>query len=62
MIVEFSWVFDQAHYDALNTARESTVQSVLPDLKEWLGLKTALDLGCGLGYYAEFFISMVSMF
>lgn len=48
-----SWVFDQSHYDALNTARGATVQSVLPNLKEGLGLKTALDLGCGLGHYAE---------
>jgi SAM-dependent methyltransferase len=47
-----SWVFDQAHYDSLNAARSSTVQCILPDLKQRLGLKTALDLGCGLGHYA----------
>lgn len=27
--------------------------SVLPALKESLGMKTALDLGCGVGYYAQ---------
>ena len=48
-----SWVFDQPHYDALNAARGETVARLLPELKQRLHLKTALDLGCGLGYYAE---------
>lgn len=48
-----SWVFDQSHYDALNTARGETVARLLPDLKQRLNLKTALDLGCGLGHYAD---------
>jgi SAM-dependent methyltransferase len=48
-----SWVFDQSHYDALNAARGETVARLLPDLKQRLNLKTALDLGCGLGHYAE---------
>jgi SAM-dependent methyltransferase len=49
-----SWVFDQSHYDALNAAREGTLQRILPDLHQRLGLKTVLDLGCGLGHYAKF--------
>lgn len=48
-----SWVFDQAHYDALNAARGGSVRRVLPELIQRFNLKTALDLGCGLGYYAE---------
>jgi SAM-dependent methyltransferase len=48
-----SWVFDQSHYDALNAARGETVARLLPELKHRLNLKTALDLGCGLGHYAE---------
>lgn len=48
-----SWVFDQTHYDALNIARGETVQRLLPELKQRLNLKTALDLGCGLGHYAD---------
>lgn len=48
-----SWVFDQSHYDALNAARGETVGRLLPDLKQRLNLKTALDLGCGLGHYAN---------
>jgi SAM-dependent methyltransferase len=47
------WVFDQAHYDALNAGREETVLQLLPDLKKQLNLRTALDLGCGLGHYSE---------
>jgi len=48
-----SWVFDQSHYDALNAARGETVTRMLPGLKQRLNLKTALDLGCGLGHYAD---------
>jgi SAM-dependent methyltransferase len=48
-----SRIFDQSHYDVLNAARDATVDGILPDLIGRLGLKTALDLGCGLGHYAE---------
>jgi SAM-dependent methyltransferase len=48
-----SWVFDQAHYDALNAARGDTLRRLLPELKQRLSLKTALDLGCGVGHFAE---------
>ena len=48
-----SWVFDQPHYEALNTARGETVARLLPELQQRLNLKTAIDLGCGLGHYAE---------
>lgn len=48
-----SWVFDQSHYDALNAARGETLARLLPELKQRLNPKTALDLGCGLGHYAE---------
>lgn len=48
-----SWVFDQSHYDALNAARGETLARLLPEMKQCLNLKTALDLGCGLGHFAE---------
>ncbi|HUL35288.1 MAG TPA: class I SAM-dependent methyltransferase [Candidatus Eisenbacteria bacterium] len=48
-----TWVFDQSHYDALNAAREETIRRILPDLMQRMNLKTALDLGCGLGHYAN---------
>jgi SAM-dependent methyltransferase len=51
--VSNSWIFDQSHYEVLNAAREATVRHVLGGVKEKLGLKTALDLGCGLGHYAD---------
>ncbi len=46
------WVFDQQHYDALNSARGESLRRLLPDLKQRLSIETVLDLGCGLGHYA----------
>jgi SAM-dependent methyltransferase len=51
--VTANWVFDQAHYDARNAALDAFIRCTLPDLIASLQLKTALDLGCGLGHYAE---------
>jgi len=45
-------VFDQKHYDSLNSSRAMVVSALLAELKEPLGLKTALDVGCGLGYFS----------
>jgi SAM-dependent methyltransferase len=52
--VSTPWIFDQAHYGALNTAREHMLRSLLPELKQRFDLKTALDLGCGVGHFAHF--------
>jgi SAM-dependent methyltransferase len=52
--VSTPWIFDQAHYGALNTARDQMLRSLLPELKQRFDLKTALDLGCGLGHFAHF--------
>ena len=49
-----NFVFDQPHYDALNTAREATLGQLLKSLKEDLELRTAVDVGCGLGRFAVF--------
>jgi SAM-dependent methyltransferase len=46
-------VFDDQHYQQLNFARAETVSSFLRDVKQSLGLRSALDLGCGLGYFSE---------
>ena len=48
-----SLVFDQEHYDALNTARWDSLRRSLPEIKQRLNLQTVLDLGCGLGYFSE---------
>jgi len=49
-----NFVFDQPHYDALNTAREATLGQLLKPLKKDLELRTAVDVGCGLGHFAVF--------
>lgn len=46
-------IFDQQHYDALNDARRRAVQEILTDLIPALGLRTAIDLGCGPGHFTE---------
>lgn len=47
------WVFDSEVYDARNAALGKVVRTVLPGLIDSLKLKTVLDLGCGLGHYAN---------
>jgi len=46
-------VFDQAHYAALNEAREAVVRPLLQGLKKKLNAETALDVGCGSGYFSS---------
>lgn len=45
-------VFDQAHYEILNHARGEVVSRLLAELTPPLNLRTAIDVGCGLGYFA----------
>ncbi len=47
------WVFDETHYKEMNVARAETASAILTTLKTTLGLESALDLGCGLGYYSS---------
>jgi len=49
-----SSVFDQSHYDALNTARVTAIRELLESLQKECELRTAVDVGCGLGYFAVF--------
>lgn len=46
-------VFDQKHYEGLNTSRAAVVSRLLGELKDRLGLHTAVDVGCGLGYFSS---------
>ncbi|MFZ0431926.1 MAG: class I SAM-dependent methyltransferase, partial [Candidatus Acidiferrales bacterium] len=48
------FVFDQSHYDALNDAREPVIRQLLESLRQARELRTAVDLGCGVGYYSAF--------
>jgi SAM-dependent methyltransferase len=52
--MDSNFVFDQPHYDALNAAREATLSQLLKSLKKGLELRTAVDIGCGLGHFAVF--------
>jgi SAM-dependent methyltransferase len=45
-------VFDYNHYEALNSSRGAVVSALLKELKRPLGLQTAIDVGCGLGYFS----------
>ncbi|HLK06209.1 MAG TPA: FkbM family methyltransferase [Candidatus Acidoferrum sp.] len=46
-------IFDQAHYQKLIEARGATIRSLVTELGTKLKFATALDAGCGLGFFAE---------
>jgi len=46
-------VFDQSHYLKLIEARGETIRRVVDELKPALELSTALDAGCGIGFFAK---------
>jgi FkbM family methyltransferase len=45
--------FDQRHYLELIRARGETIRRVVTDLKPALNLANALDVGCGVGFFAQ---------
>src|SRR5258707_11589747 len=45
--------FDQRRYLRLIDARGETIRAVVAELKVALGLSTALDAGCGVGFFAQ---------
>ena len=47
------WAFDQQIYEELNVAREAVVRDLVPQLKATLPLTTAVDIGCGVGYFSN---------
>jgi SAM-dependent methyltransferase len=49
-----TWVFDAPHARRFTAARQSFLRSVLPHFKQHLNLQTALDVGCGVGYFSAF--------
>lgn len=51
-------IFDREHYDKLNASRAAAVGEVLSELKGQLGLNTAIDVGCGVGYFAAYLHSL----
>ena len=47
-----SRVFDMPHAVSLAAAKERCLRKLLLELKRAAGLKTALDVGCGLGHFS----------
>src|ERR1700737_1903728 len=45
--------FDQRRYLRLIDARGKTIRTVIAELKDVLRLATALDAGCGVGFFAQ---------
>jgi SAM-dependent methyltransferase len=45
-------VFDQPHYQLLNEARGQRVRELLADLSSNGEFRTAVDVGCGFGYFS----------
>ena len=46
-------VFDQKQYLELIEARGKTIRKIVPELRRALNLSTALDAGCGPGFFSE---------
>lgn len=45
--------FDQREYRQLIEAREQTIRRVVNKLKSALGLSSAVDVGCGVGFFSQ---------
>ncbi len=45
--------FDQRHYRRLIAARAEMIRRVAGRLKPSMGLATALDAGCGVGFFSQ---------
>src|SRR5579859_2072484 len=45
--------FDRKEYRALIEAREQTLRRIVKRLKPALGLSTAVDAGCGVGFFSQ---------
>jgi len=45
--------FDQRHYVKLIRARGETIRRVVTELRQALGLASAVDAGCGIGFFSQ---------
>jgi len=50
--------FDQSNALAINEARMACLRRILPEIKTTLALRTAVDVGCGVGYFSRFLANM----
>jgi FkbM family methyltransferase len=46
-------IFDEKHYLELIEARGALIRRIVPELKKVLGMTSALDAGCGSGFFAQ---------
>ena len=46
-------IFDQSHYLRLIEARAATIRRIADELRPVLSLATALDAGCGVGFFSK---------
>ena len=46
-------IFDAGHYERLNTSRGAVVSGLLSQVKKSTNLETAVDVGCGLGFFSN---------
>ena len=53
-----SFIFDQPHATRIVEARQEFLRKTLPEFQGALGLRTALDAGCGVGYFSGFLREM----
>jgi len=51
-------VFDSPNTVRFNQARRNLLAELLPVWQRELGLKTAMDVGCGLGYFSELLVEL----
>jgi SAM-dependent methyltransferase len=49
-----TFVFDNENYAQFSQARTNLLQTFLPELRRQLVLSTALDVGCGTGFFSGF--------
>jgi len=52
------WVFDREVQRRFRERRREFLERCLPDLSAGLGLETALDAGCGIGFFSGFLSSL----
>ena len=48
------FIFDQQHARRFVEARQDWLRKVLPELKQARNLRTAIDVGCGVGHFSGF--------
>jgi tRNA (mo5U34)-methyltransferase len=52
--LEKAWTFDAPHALDFNKARQTFLAQFIPALRQQLELSSAIDVGCGVGYFSQF--------